>query len=488
MCNNTLKFKEIYSLSVSELAVLLKNREISSEEITEIFFDLIEQNDKRINAFISLTKENAIKTARKADSAILSGESVSPLTGIPCGIKDNICTKDIRTTCASDFLRNFIPPYDAFVIETLKNYATPILGKLNLDEFAMGSTTENSHFGPTNNPHDISKTPGGSSGGPAAAVASGEIPFSLGSDTGGSIRQPSAFCGTVGMKPTYGRISRRGLIAFASSMDQIGIITKNVFDNALILSEISLHDQYDQTSAKCIKENFTENISSDIKELKIGIPTELSSINIHPDINNTLSKAAEILEKQGAKLTQISIPNLTHAVYAYYIISCAEASSNLARYDGIRFGKQVTEVSDITELYEKSRKEGFGFEVKRRILTGTYILNANNKEKYYDTAVDYRLKLKETLSDIFKTTDLILTPTTPNIPLNHRTERSLISTRLDDVFTVPANMAGLPAISIPCGKTEEGMPLAVQLTGKKFDEKTLYRTAYALEKGISDLT
>ncbi len=471
-------------ISVSDIIKGLSSKEFSSEEITGFYLKKIQEIDKDINAFITVTEELALKTAKISDESRNNDTDIPKLSGVPFGIKDNICTKGIKTTCASYFLQDFNPPYDAFVAELLKKSNAPLLGKLNLDEFGMGSTTENSIYGATKNPHDPTKTPGGSSGGSAAAVASGEIPFALGSDTGGSVRQPAAFCGVVGMKPTYGRISRNGLIAFASSLDHIGIITRNVYDNALILSELAIYDKNDATCINIPKENFTESIFSGVKGLKIGIPKEFFKEGIDHEVKNSVISVAKSLENAGAEIIKVSLPHLNHAIHAYYIISSAEASSNLARFDGIRFGKRANKYSDITELYKNSRSEGFGKEVKRRIMTGTYVLSEGQKDKYYEKALETCETLKAEFESVFEKIDIILSPTTPTVAFDLNTQTSPVPRYLNDIFTVPANLTGLPAISVPCGKTKSGLPIGVQLTGKKFDEKTLYKAAIALEQEV----
>lgn len=485
MTDITKSHSKFSSMSVVELTNGLEHKEFSSLDITKDLLNKINSIDGELNAFITVTEEFALKTAEKSDQLRLSDEIHSKISGIPFGIKDNICTKGIRTTCASKFLKDFIPPYDAYAAELLKNQNCPLLGKLNLDEFAMGSTTENSYFGPTKNPHNFSKVPGGSSGGPAAAVASGEVPFALGSDTGGSVRQPSAFCGIVGMKPTYGRISRNGLIAFASSFDQIGVLSKTVLDNATVLSELAVHDKNDATSLSLNKEDFTKEISLPIKGLKIGILKEYSNCEINPEIKKGFESAIKTFVNCGAEIIETSIPELKYAIQAYYIISGAEASSNLARYDGIRFGRRSEKYSDITDLYKNSRSEGFGSEVKRRIMTGTYVLSAGYKDKYYQNAVNICEMLKESFNRAFSKVDIILTPVTPTPAFDIGIKVSTVTMYLNDIFTVPANLTGLPAISVPCGKTSDGLPMGIQLIGKKFDEKTLYKAAFNLEREVS---
>lgn len=484
MKNYTDDLGKFASMTISELADGLEKKDFSSVEITTEFLDRIETIDSDINAFITVTAENALKTAEEADKSRISGEKLPKLAGIPCGIKDNICTNSIKTTCASKFLQDFTPPYDAFAAEILKKSKSPLLGKLNLDEFGMGSTTENSYFGATKNPHNTAKTPGGSSGGSAAAVASGEAPFALGTDTGGSVRQPAAFCGIVGMKPTYGLISRNGLVAFASSLDQIGIMTRCVHDNAIILSELAVHDKNDATSLNISSENFLSEINSGVKGLKIGVPKEFLDEGIDPEVKQIVISAIKTYEKLGADAVEISIPQLKHIIHAYYIISSAEAASNLARFDGVRYGRRAENFSDITELYKNSRSEGFGKEVKRRIMTGTYVLSEGQREKYYQKALETCDFLKNSFSEIFKKNDVILTPTTPTAAFDLGAKLSPVPMYLNDIFTVPANLAGLPAISVPCGMTAEKLPVGVQLVGKKLDEKTLYRAAYALEQGV----
>ena len=471
-------------MSVSDIAKGLNSKVFSAEEITRLYSKRIREIDDKLNAFITVTEDNALKTALDSDKSRKNGDIVPKLSGVPFGVKDNICTKGIKTTCASAFLQDFIPPYDAFAAEILKNSKAPLLGKLNLDEFGMGSTTENSFYGATKNPNNLSKTPGGSSGGSAAAVAAGEVPFALGTDTGGSVRQPAAFCGVVGMKPTYGRISRNGLIAFASSFDHIGILTRTVYDNALILSELAIHDKNDATCLNLPKEDFTESIFTGIKGMKISLPKEFFGEGIDGEVKNAVLSAAKALEKAGAELIEISIPHLNNAIHAYYIISSAEASSNLARFDGVRFGKRAEKYSDIMELYKNSRSEGFGKEVKRRIMTGTYVLSEGQKDKYYEKALKTCSMLRAEFENAFEKTDIILTPTTPTAAFDLGTKTSPTQRYLNDIFTVSANLTGLPAISVPCGRTQSGLPVGLQFIGKKLDEKTLYKAAFALEQEV----
>ena len=432
-----------------------------------------------LGAYITVTSDMAKKTAAAIDKSRESGEKLSKLAGIPYALKDNIVTKGIRTTCASKMLENFVPPYSATVYERLSSLGGVLLGKTNMDEFAMGSSTSNSYFGRTKNPFDPTRVPGGSSGGSAAAVARGMAFYSLGSDTGGSVRQPAAFCRLVGMKPTYGRVSRYGLVAFASSLDQIGPITRDVYDNALILSEICGKDPRDATSLG-EREDFTDGIALGVKGLRIGIPDEFFSDGVEKGVSEAVKSAARELEKLGAELVRVSFTSLEYALSAYYVISSAEASSNLARFDGVRYGYRAKEFSDIDELYERSRSEGFGDEVKRRIMLGTFVLSAGYYDDYYKKAIAARKLVRDDFSAAFGLCDVILTPTAPTVAYRYDDDRDPVSEYEGDIFTVPASLAGLPAMSVPFGRVE-GLPVGVQLIGKAFDEKTLYRVGYTLE-------
>ena len=483
---------DILKLSVCRLSELLGKKEISSSEITAAYLERISKTDGKVGAFLSINKDNAEKAAADSDKRRADGKPLSALDGIPCAVKDNICTKRVTTTCASVMLKNFVPPYNATVVDKLENSGIFSLGKLNLDEFAMGSTTENSAFKVTHNPRDLSRIPGGSSGGSAAAVAALETPFALGSDTGGSIRQPAAFCGVVGMKPTYGTVSRYGLVAFASSLDQIGPLTSDVKDNALVLQAIAGHDPKDATSSKKACSDFTSMLEEGAAKLRIGVPTEFFGDGISEEVKKGVLGAAEIYRKAGAELVEVSMPSLKYALPAYYVISSAEASSNLARFDGVRYGYRTSKpIEDIDSLYLNSRSEGFGKEVKRRIMLGTFALSSGYYDAYYKKALKVRTVILEEFRKIFEKCDVIIAPVAPSVAykIGEKTENPL-EMYMGDIYTVPVNIAGIPAISLPCGKTKSGLPIGMQLIGNHFSEALLYRAAYAFEResGISGRT
>jgi len=471
---------KLTELTVKQLSQGLEKGEFSSLDITKAYLDSISKEDKTIDAYISVTAEKAVSGAKAYDSGEVR---TSKLSGIPCAIKDNICTNGIKTTCASKILADFIPCYDASVTEKLKSAGTVLLGKTNMDEFAMGGTTENSAFKITRNPVDTSLVPGGSSGGSAASVAANEAPFSLGSDTGGSIRQPAAFCGVVGMKPTYGVVSRYGLVAFASSLDQIGPLTKDVYDNAMVLSHIAGHDAKDATSiSEKYDADYTSGIEGGVKELVIGLPSEFLAEGIDPEIKAAVLEAAKVYEALGAKITELSMPALKDALPAYYVISSAEASSNLARFDGVRYGARSENYSDMDELYTNTRNEGFGAEVKRRIMLGTFALSSGYYDAYYKKALQARSLIIDEYAKAFTKCDVILSPVAPTAAykIGSKTQDP-VEMYLGDVYTVPVNIAGLPALSLPCGKTSSGLPIGMQLIGKALSEKLLYKTAFAFE-------
>lgn len=476
----------IPAMSVAELSAALAKKEISAAEAAEAYLKRIHCADPDIGAYITVTEEAAMKTAAEIDKARMNGEKLPPLAGIPCGIKDNICTKGIKTTCASRTLENFIPPYNAHVCTKLGDERVTVLGKLNMDEYAMGSSTETSYFRKTKNPWNTERVPGGSSGGSAAAVAAGEAAFALGSDTGGSVRQPASFCGVVGIKPTYGRVSRYGLIAFASSLDQIGVLTRSVYDNALVLSSIAGYDKNDATSENVPDEDFTDGIDSGIKGLKIGVPDEFFGDGVADEVKTAVLNAAKKLESLGTELVRLSMPTLKYALPAYYVISGAEASSNLARFDGVRYGRRTDNYENITKLYSRSRSEGFGTEVKRRIMMGTFALSSGYYDAYYKKALSVRTLIINEYSSAFGKCDAILSPVAPTAAYKtgEKTD-SPLEMYMGDIFTVPVNIAGIPAISVPCGKTAEGLPVGMQLAGRRFEEKILYRIGYAFEKGAS---
>lgn len=475
--------KEIIELTVGELAAKLQKKELSSAEATKAYLQQIENKEPDIGAYLTVTAEKALKQAAQVDKKRAAGETLPVLAGVPAGIKDNMCTKGTTTTCASRILENFIPPYDATVIRQLNNQQTVMLGKLNMDEFAMGSTTENSSFKPTHNPRDLSRVPGGSSGGSAAAVAAGEAAFALGSDTGGSIRQPAAFCGVVGLKPTYGAVSRYGLIAFASSLDQIGTLTKDVRDSAMIMNALAAHDPKDATSLEHKWPDFTDGIKKGVKGLRVALPKEYFGEGVSREIKNAIRAAASRYEQLGAEIEEVTLPNMKYALPAYYVISSAEASSNLARFDGVRYGYRSKEYEDIDDLYKASRSEGFGKEVKRRIMLGSFALSAGYYDAYYKKALQVRTLVQQDFNRVFEKCDFILSPVAPTTAykLGEKSGNPL-EMYMGDVYTVPVNIAGIPALSLPCGTDSQGLPIGMQLIGKPFDEPLLYRAAYAFEQ------
>jgi len=478
--------REITALTIYELAERLRSGEMSSVDITKAYLEEIRKKDGIIGAYISVYEEAALKNAEEIDKKRASGDEMPLLSGIPAGIKDNICTKGISTTCASKMLENFVPPYDATVIKKLNDQGFVMLGKLNMDEFAMGSTNENSYYRPVRNPRCVDNVPGGSSGGAAAAVAANEAAFALGSDTGGSIRQPAAFCGVVGMKPTYGTVSRYGLVAFASSLDQIGPITKTVRDNALVLNAIAGYDPMDSTSVNRPFGDFTRDLEKGVRGLKIALPAEFLAEGISPEVKAGILSAASAYMEMGAEIVEVSLSTLEYALPAYYVISSAEASSNLARFDGIRYGYRAENPASIEDLYLNSRSEGFGSEVKRRIMLGTFALSAGYYDAYYKKALQVRTLVAGEFNSIFEKCDLILSPVAPT-PAYKIGEKSSdpLEMYMGDAFTVPVNIAGLPALSLPCAKTPEGLPIGMQLIAKPFDEALLYRAGYAFEQSHS---
>ena len=474
---------ELYELTVHELRDKLAKKEITSEDITKSYIKRIEEKEPEVKAFVNTTTENAIEIAKEIDKKRAEGEKLSELAGIPIGIKDNICTKGVKTTCSSKMLENFVSPYDATVMEKINAEDLIMLGKCNMDEFAMGASTEYSYFKKTSNPWNLNKVPGGSSGGSAAAVAAGMVPWALGSDTGGSVRQPSSFCGTVGLKPTYGLVSRYGLVAFASSLDQIGTITKDVEDNAMLLNVIAGHDAKDSTSVNVEKKDYTKALINDVKGLKIGIPKEYFGEGINPEVKEAVMNVAKKYEELGATVEECSISVTDYALATYYIIACAEASSNLGRFDGIRYGYRTENFSNLKDIYRNSRSEGFGSEVKRRIILGTYVLSSGYYDAYYKKAQKVRTIVKQAFKDLFKKYDVLLTPTAPTVAFDIGTRsNNPLEMYLADICTVSINIGGVPAMSVPCGLDREGMPIGFQLIGNHFDEETLYRAAYTYEQ------
>lgn len=476
------------SYSIKEIVSKIQNKEISCEKVVSYYIKNIKEKEDDINAFISLQKEEALNKAKELDEKIKKGESVGKLVGIPIAVKDNLCTNGVTTTCASKMLEDFVPPYDATVIKQLQQEDAILIGKTNLDEFAMGSSTENSAFKITKNPIDKSRVPGGSSGGSAAAVGSGMVPLALGSDTGGSIRQPASFCGIVGMKPTYGLVSRFGLIAFGSSLDQIGPFSMTVEDNAYLLNILSGEDDLDGTTAKNLEvKDYTLGIDSGIKGMKIGIPVEfMEEEGLDEEIKEAIFKDIKALKELGAEVEEFSLPSTKDGLAPYYIISSAEASSNLARFDSIRYGYRAENYDSVEDLVEKSRSEGFGKEVKRRIMLGTYALSSGYYDAYYNKAQKFRAKLKEDFKEAFKKYDIIMGPVSPILPFKIG-ERCQDPTAmyLADIYTININLATVPALSMPGGKSKEGLPIGVQLIGDVFTEDKIYKVAYALEKKLN---
>jgi aspartyl-tRNA(Asn)/glutamyl-tRNA(Gln) amidotransferase subunit A len=472
---------EPHKLTITELSQLISRRETRPLEVVIDVLKRIQQVEEKVRAYISITAEKAYEMAREAENAILSGKK-NLLTGIPIAIKDNICTKGILTTCASKILYNFYPPYESTVSSKLSKEKYILIGKTNMDEFAMGSSTENSAFHITRNPWDLERVPGGSSGGSAAAVAADECIAAIGSDTGGSIRQPAAFCGVVGLKPTYGRVSRYGLVAFASSLDQIGPITKSVADAALMMNVIAGYDSMDSTSAPIEALDFTEYLGDDIKGLKIGIPKEFFIDGIDKEVEEKINEAINQLESLGCIPVEISLPHTEYAVATYYIVATSEASSNLARYDGVKYGLRVGG-KDLIDMYMKTRSKGFGSEVKRRIMLGTYCLSAGYYDAYYKKASQVRTLIKRDFEKAFEEVDYIITPTSPSpaFKIGEKVDDPL-QMYLSDIFTISVNLAGLPAISIPCGFSEQGLPIGLQIIGKPFDESGILQLAYAYEQ------
>ncbi|MCI8618286.1 MAG: Asp-tRNA(Asn)/Glu-tRNA(Gln) amidotransferase subunit GatA [Clostridia bacterium] len=473
---------DITELTVHELQEKIKSKELTITEITKAYVEKINEKEKDIEAFVTPLTEDAISKAEEIQSKIEEGELTGELAGIPIGIKDNICTKGIKTTCSSKMLENFVSPYDATVMEKINNQNMINLGKLNMDEFAMGGSTEYSYFKKTKNPHNINKVPGGSSGGSAAAVAANMVPWALGSDTGGSIRQPASFCGVVGLKPTYGLVSRYGLVAFASSLDQIGPITKDVRDCAMLLNIIAGHDEKDTTSEDMPKKDYTKALKNDVKGLKIGVPKEFFGEGLNQEVKETLEKAIQEYKEMGAEIEEFSLDIAQYSLATYYIIACAEASSNLGRFDGIRYGYRTPEFKNLKELYKKSRSEGFGDEVKRRIILGTYVLSSGYYDAYYKKAQQVRTLVMNEFNKAFEKYDVILTPTSPTVAFDIGSKSdNPLEMYLADICTVSVNIAGLPAISIPVGKDKEGMPIGMQLIGNKFQEETILNAAYTIE-------
>ena len=477
---------ELYEYTVHELVEKLEKKEVTSKEITKSYFDRIKQKDPQVKAYVTLLEEEALKKAEEVDAKREKGENVSKFAGIPIGIKDNMCINGTRTTCSSKMLENFIAPYNATVIEKLNKEDIVYLGKLNMDEFAMGGSTEYSAFFKTANPWDLERVPGGSSGGSAAAVAAEMAPWTLGSDTGGSIRQPSSLCGVVGLKPTYGLVSRYGLVAFASSLDQIGPITKDVTDSAMLLNLIVGHDEKDSTSIDMPQKDYTKSLINDVKGLRIGIPKEYLGEGINEEVKQAVLDVAKKYEEMGAIVEDCSFEVGKYATAVYYIIADAEASSNLGRFDGIRYGYRSEKYNNLKDIYKNSRSEGFGKEVKRRILLGTYVLSSGYYDAYYKKAQKVRTVIKNEYNRLFEKYDLLLTPTSPTTAFKMgEKSNNPLEMYLADICTVPVNIGGLPGMSIPCSLDSKGMPIGFQLIGKQFDEETIIRAAYTYEQNTN---
>lgn len=472
---------DLYKLTAHELHDKLVNKEISSVELTENVYSRIDEVEDKVQAYVTLDKENALAQAAKVDAKIAAGEEIAPLAGIPGAIKDNICTKGLLTTCSSKMLANVVPIYDAHVISNLRADDAIFTGKTNMDEFAMGSTTESSYFHKTYNPWNLERVPGGSSGGSAAAIAAGEAIWSLGSDTGGSIRQPASFNGCVGIKPTYGRVSRYGCVAFASSLDQIGPITRDVTDAATVLNCICGKDEHDSTSLPVDVPDFTKALRADVKGLRIGLPKEYYGEGVDAKVKAEIEKAVKKYEELGAEIVDVSLPHTEYAVITYYIIAPAEASANLARYDGVRYGFRAANATSAPEMTRLSRTEGFGPEVRRRIMLGTYVLSSGYYDAYYKKAMQVRTLIRRDFNEAFEKCDVLLTPTSPVVAYPVDGKMDPLSIYMLDVTTIPVNMAGLPGISIPCGFAD-GMPVGMQLIGKVLDEETVLRAAYTFEQ------
>ncbi len=477
----------LHKLTLHELQDQFTNGGVTAREIVYAYSIRINQVEPKVKAFITLQKESAMAQAEALDQKLKAWRRTMPLMGMPLAIKDNICTEGVLTTCASRILENFVPPYDASVIARLRGQGYLLLGKTNLDEFAMGSSTENSAFGPSRNPWNLSYVPGGSSGGSAVAVAADECVAALGSDTGGSIRQPAACNGVVGLKPTYGRVSRYGLVAFASSLDQIGPITKDVTDAAILLNVIAGHDPSDSTSADLPVPDYTRALKKkDVKKVKVGVPREYFAEGLDPEVERAVREAIEELKRLGGEIKDVSLPTTGAAIATYYVIATAEASSNLARYDGVRYGHRSKQMKDLLEMYMKTRQEGFGPEVKRRIMLGTYALSAGYYDAYYGKAQAVRTLIRKDFDAAFQDVDLIVTPVMPTtaFKLGEKIADPL-QMYLSDIYTISVNLAGVPAISLPCGFSKAGLPIGLQIVGRPFQEETVLRGAYAYEQATS---
>lgn len=478
----------MHTLTAHEIRDKIKSKELSSKEITTAFLNRIDAVEDKVESYVTVLPEQAIEAAEAVDKKIAAGESVGALAGVPMALKDNLCTKDILTTCSSKMLYNFRPPYDSTVAAKLKAADTVLLGKVNMDEFAMGSSTENSYYKKTKNPYDLTKVPGGSSGGSAACVSADEAAFTLGSDTGGSIRQPASFCGCVGMKPTYGTVSRFGLVAFASSLDQIGPLAKDVRDCAMVYDQIVGYDPMDSTSVNREYASFEAALTGDVRGLKIGVPAEYMGEGISEPVQKAVMAALDSFKALGAEYQDMHLPLNEYALPAYYMISSAEASSNLARFDGVKYGYRAESFDGLIDLYAQTRSEGFGAEVKRRIMIGTYALSSGYYDAYYKKAQQVRTMIMQDFDKAFETYDVLVTPTTPTTAfgIGEKTNDPL-QMYMADICTVSVNIGGLPAVVLPCGYDENGLPIGLQIIGKPFGEAQILNAAYALEKTISKI-
>lgn len=475
---------ELTALTIKQAAGLLDKKEISSAELTQACIDRIGAVEPKVNALVTVCAEEALETAKRVDAKRAKGEKLGRLAGIPAIIKDNMCTKGVLSTASSKMLYNYKPVYNATVVEKLRAEDYVMLAKANMDEFAMGSSTETSYFGVTKNPWDISRVPGGSSGGSAACVAADEAVFSLGSDTGGSVRQPAAFCGVVGLKPTYGTVSRFGLMAFASSLDQIGPLTKNVEDSAFVMDIIAGNDKMDSTSAIMEYPHYGEGMKNDIKGMKVGIPKEYLEQEIDPEVRQSYLDAVKAFEEMGAIVEETSLPTFDYALSAYYVIASAEVASNLSRFDGIRYGYRTGHYGDLKEMYKKTRSEGFGDETKRRIMLGNYVLSSGYYDAYYLKALKVKTLIKNDFDRLFEQYDILLSPTAPTPAFKIGAKSTPLEMYVNDLFTVPVNIAGMTAISVPSGVTKEGLPVSVQMIAKAFDENTMFRAAWNFEQAV----
>lgn len=478
---------DILKKSVLELRELLDKGEISSREIVQAYIDRIEKTEPKLNSFVTLTFEEALKDADRADEMIRN-KTHTTLTGIPIALKDNISTYHVKTTCSSKMLENYRPPFDATVVELIKQAGMPILGKTNMDEFAMGSSTETSYFGPTKNPWNLEYVPGGSSGGSAASVAAKQAPLALGTDTGGSIRQPAAFTGIVGIKPTYGLVSRYGVVPFASSLDQVGPFARTVAESAALLSLIAQYDKYDSTSLNNPRPDYLRSLEKDVKGLRVGVPKEFFIDGLDAEVEQAVRKAVKALEDQGAEIVDIELPHSDKALATYYIVATAECSSNLARFDGVRFGHRSENTKDSVTMFKHTRAEGFGPEVKRRIMLGTYALSAGYYDAYYLKALKVRRLIKEDFDKAFAKVDVIITPTTPSTAFKFGEKvQDPIAMYLSDVFTTTANLAGIPALSMPAGLSSNNLPIGVQIIAPSLAEEVMLSTAYSIEKALGSI-